>query len=150
MAAEGLAARAAAVGLLGAVLGEGRLLAQVLADPHGPLAGLGPSDKARAQRLTLATLRHIEPVDKLLERHMRKAPPRLVLNALRLAVTELLMGGAAHGVVNAAVEIVRRGKRTGHMAGLVNAVLRQVPEAPLAGLPPQRLPRGLRQPLVHL
>lgn len=150
MAAEGLAARAAAVGLLGAVLGEGRLLAQVLTDPQGPLAGLGPSDRARAQRLATAALRQIEPVDKLLEKHLRKAPPRLVLNALRLAVTELAMGGAAHGVVNAAVEIVRRGNRTGHMAGLVNAVLRQVPEAPLAALPPQRLPRWLRQPLVHL
>lgn len=150
MAAEGLAARAAAVGLLGAVLGEGQLLAQVLADPQGPLVGLGPSDRARAQRLATAALRQIEPVDKLLEKHLRKAPPRLVLNTLRLAVTELAMGGAAHGVVNAAVEIVRRGNRTGHMAGLVNAVLRQVPENPLAGLPTQRLPRWLRQPLVHL
>ncbi len=89
MAAEGLAARAAAVGLLGAVLGEGRLLAQVLTDPQGPLSGLGPSDRARAQRLATAALRQIEPVDKLLEKHLRKAPPRLVLNALRLAVTEL-------------------------------------------------------------
>ncbi len=150
MAAEGLAARAAAVGLMGAVLGEGRLLAQVLTDPQGPLAGLGPSDRARAQRLATAALRLVEPVDKLLEKNLRKAPPRLVLNALRLAVTELSMGGAAHGVVNAAVEIVRRGNRTGHMAGLVNAVLRQVPEAPLAALPPQRLPRWLRQPLVHV
>ncbi len=150
MAAEGLAARAAAVGLMGAVLGEGRLLAQVLADPQGPLAGLGPSDRARAQRLATAALRLVEPVDKLLEKNLRKAPPRLVLNALRLAVTELSMGGAAHGVVNAAVEIVRRGNRTGHMAGLVNAVLRQVPEHPLAALPPQRLQRWLRQPLVHV
>lgn len=64
-------------------------------------------------------------------------------------MVEIEQGGAAHGVVNAAVEIVRRGKRTGHMAGLVNAVLRKVPEAPFAGLPPQRLPRWLRQPLVH-
>lgn len=150
MAAEGLAARAAAVGILGAVLGEGRLMAQVLLDGQGPLAGLGPSDRARAQRLALETLRHIEPADKVLEKHMRKAPPRVVMNALRLAVTELALGGAAHGVVNAAVEIVRRGKRTGHMAGLVNAVLRQVPETPFAALPPQRLPRWLRQPLVHL
>jgi len=149
MAAEGVAARAAAVGLLGAVLGEGRLLAQVLTDPQGPLAGLGPSDRARAQRLALAALRQVEPVDKLLERHMRKAPPRLVLNALRLAVTELALGAPAHGVVNAAVEIVRRGKRTGHMAGLVNAVLRQVADTPPTALPPQRLPRWLRQPLVH-
>ena len=60
--------------------------------------------------------------------------------ALRLAVVEIALGGAAHGAVNAAVEIVRRGKRTGHLAGLVNAVLRKVPEVPFAGLPPQRMP----------
>lgn len=149
MAAEGLAARAAAVGLLGAVLGEGRLMAQVVADAQGPLGGLTPADRARAQRLALAVLRHLEQADRVLEPHLRKAPPRMVRDALRLAVVEIAMGGAAHGVVNAAVEIVRRGKRTGHMAGLVNAVLRKVPEAPFAGLPPQRLPRWLRQPLVH-
>jgi len=149
MAAEGLAARAAAVGLLGAVLGEGRLMAQVVADAQGPLAGLPPSDRARAQRLTLAVLRHLEQADRVLEPHLRKAPPRMVRDALRLAVVEIAMGGAAHGAVNAAVEIVRRGKRTGHMAGLVNAVLRKVPDQPFEGLPPQRMPRWLRQPLVH-
>lgn len=149
MAAEGLAARAAAVGLLGAVLAEGQSMAEAVADGQGPLAGLTQSDKARAQRLALATLRHVEQCDRVLEQHLRKSPPREVKNALRLAVTELAMGGAAHGVVNAAVEIVRRGKRTGHMAGLVNAVLRQVPEAPFDGLPVQKMPRWLRQPLVH-
>lgn len=149
MAAEGLAARVAAVGLLGAVLGEGRLMAQVLADGQGPLAGLGPADRARAQRLALAVLRHLEPADKVLEPHLRKAPPRLVRDALRLAVVEIALGGAAHGAVNAAVEIVRRGNRTGHMTGLVNAVLRKVPEVPFAGMPAQRMPRWLRQPLVH-
>ena len=149
MAAEGLAARAAAVGLLGAVLGEGRLLTQVVADPQGPLAGLPPGDRARAQRLTLAVLRHLEPADRVLEPHLRKAPPRMVRDALRLAVVEIAQGAAPHGAVNAAVEIVRRGKRTGHLAGLVNAVLRKVPEQPFEGLPPQRMPRWLRQPLVH-
>lgn len=147
--AEGLAARAAAVGLIGAVLDDGALLAQVLAHPEGPLAGLGPSDRARAQRLALATLRHVEPADRVLSAHLRKSPPKLVMNALRLAVTELATGGAAHGVVNATVEIVRRNKRTQHMAGLVNAVLRKVPEAPFDGLPVQKMPRWLRQPLVH-
>ena len=51
---------------------------QVLADPQGPLAGLGPSDRARAQRLATAALRLVEPVDKLLEKNLRKAPPRLL------------------------------------------------------------------------
>lgn len=149
MAAEGLAARAAAIGLLGTVLGEGRLLAQAVADPAGPLAGLTPADRARAQRLALAVLRHLEPADRVLDAHLRKNPPQMVRDALRLAVVEIAQGGAAHGAVNAAVEIVRRGKRTQAMAGLVNAVLRKVGETPFAGLPPQRMPRWLRQPLVH-
>ena len=151
MAAEGLAARAAAVGLLCAVLNEGAMLSDALADPNGALAGLGPSDRARAQRLATVTLRHIEQADRVLAPHLRKAPMDLVMQALRLAVVEMVvLGAASHGVVNAAVEIVRHGNRTGHMTGLVNAVLRKVAavEAPFAKLPPQRLPVWLRKPLV--
>jgi 16S rRNA (cytosine967-C5)-methyltransferase len=37
-----------------------------------------------------------------------------------------------------------------HLAGLVNAVLRALPETDVfKGQPPQRLPRWLRQPTVH-
>lgn len=142
---EGLAARMAAVALLDAVLGEGAMLAQI---PEAP--GLGPQDRARALRLATAVLRHIEPVDKLLSKHLRKIPPLTALNVLRLAVVERSMGAAAHGVVNTAVEMVRRGNRTGHLTGLVNAVLRALPEDGLLdGQPPQRMPRWLRQPMVH-
>jgi 16S rRNA (cytosine967-C5)-methyltransferase len=73
----------------------------------------------------------------------------MVRNLLRLAVVERAQGAPAHGVVNAAVEITRRSRRTAYLAGLVNAVLRALPDDPLAGLPPQHLPRWLRQPLVH-
>ena len=151
MAAEGLAARAAAVALLGTVLDGGAMMSETLADTTGPLAGLGPSDRARAQRLATVTLRHVEQADRVLAPHLRKEPMDLVMNALRLAVVEIVvLGGAAHGVVNAAVEIVRHGNRTGHMTGLVNAVLRKVAavEAPFAKLPPQRMPMWLRKPLV--
>jgi 16S rRNA (cytosine967-C5)-methyltransferase len=142
--AEGVAARAAAVAILDAVLAEGRMLEEASGD------GLAPSDRARAMRLAADVLRHLEPADRLLDRHLRKAPPLTAHNVLRLAVVERAMGAAAHGVVNAAVEIVRHGKRTQHLAGLVNAVLRALPEAGLFdGLPPQRMPRWLRQPLVH-
>ena len=144
MAGEGLAARAAAVELLGAVLGEGQVLAQALVDPAGVLQGLSPSDRARAQRLTLAVLRHLEPADRVLAAHLRKAPPLMVRNVLRLALVELVVDhAAAHGVVNAAVDLVRRGRRTEAFAGLVNAVLRKLAAGerdPFAGLPPQRLP----------
>jgi 16S rRNA (cytosine967-C5)-methyltransferase len=113
-------------------------------------AGLAPADRARALRLAGAVLRHLEPADRVLDRHLRKAPPLTARNVLRLAVVELAQGAAAHGVVNAAVEILRKGRRTAHLAGLANAVLRALPEGDLfSGLPPQRMPRWLRQPLVH-
>ena len=151
MAAEGTAARGAAAELLGAVLAEGRTLTDAADDPMGPLARLPPPDRARAQRLALTTLRHLEPVDAVLDPLLRRAPPRFARNVLRVAVAELADGAAAHGVVNAAVDLARRGPRTGHLAGLVNAVLRQVAAqpAPLTGRPAQRMPRWLRQPLVH-
>jgi 16S rRNA (cytosine967-C5)-methyltransferase len=149
-AQQGLAARAAALGLLSAIMEEGQTMAQVLAAPAGPLKALPPQERARAQRLALQVIRLMEPVDRLLEPHLRKSPPLAVMNILRLAVTELHEGAAAHGVVNAAVELARKSKRSTPMAGLINAVLRKVPEgAALAG-PAQRMPRWLRQPLVHV
>lgn len=139
-------ARAGAVALLNAVLGEGRLLAQALDVPE--FAGLSSADRARAQRLATAVLRGLEPADKVLKPLLRKAPPLAVLNILRLAVVELAGGAAPHGVVNEAVSLTRSGRKTGHLSGLVNAVLRQVPEG-LALTSVQKLPRWLRQPLVH-
>ncbi|WP_323005805.1 RsmB/NOP family class I SAM-dependent RNA methyltransferase [Pseudorhodobacter sp.] len=153
MAVDGTAARGAAVTLLGAVLDEGQQLGQALDAPDGPLAKLPPSERARAQRLVLTTLRHIEQADRVLKPYLRKSPPDFVLNALRLGVVELAVdGGAAHGVVNAIVDLVSRGNRTGHLSGLANAVLRKVAatQTPFAKLPPQRMPQWLRQPLVHL
>jgi 16S rRNA (cytosine967-C5)-methyltransferase len=142
--AEGVVARAAAVEILDGVLGEGRMLS----DFSG--ADLAPADRARALRLAETVLRHLEPADRVLDRHLRKAPPLTARNVLRLATVERAMGAPAHGAVNAAVAIVRGNRRTAHLAGLVNAVLRSLPEAGIfEGLPPQRLPRWLRQPLVH-
>jgi 16S rRNA (cytosine967-C5)-methyltransferase len=151
MTTDGLAARMAAVGMIGAVLNDGLTLSQIIAMEPGPLDRLSPSDRARAQRLTLAVLRQAEPIDRLLAPRLRKAPPPVVRDVLRLAVAELAMGSAPHGVVNAAVEIVRQGRRTGHLTGVVNAVLRGLPPAPglLADEAAQKLPRWLRQPLVH-
>ena len=140
--ADGVVARATAVAILDGVLGEGRMLS----DFSG--ADLAPADRARALRLAETVLRFIEPADKLLDRSLRKSPPLTVRNTLRLAAVERAQGAPAHGVVNAAVEITRQGgKRTAHLAGLVNAVLRALPET--VSLPPQKLPRWLRQPLVH-
>jgi 16S rRNA (cytosine967-C5)-methyltransferase len=140
--AEGIVARATAVAILDGVLGEGRMLSDFSGE------GLAPADRARALRLAETVLRHLEPADKVLEKHLRKSPPLTVRNTLRLAVVERALGAPAHGTVNAAVEITRQGgKRTAHLTGLVNAVLRALPED--MTLPVQKLPRWLRQPLVH-
>ena len=138
-------ARGAAVALLQAVLGEGAMLAQIPASE-----GLSGPDRARAERLATDVLRHLHRIDRLLKPLLRKAPPLPVLNILRLAVLELAQGAARYGVVNEAVSQTRTNRRTQHMAGLVNAVLRALPDpVSLADLPVPMLPRWLRQPLVH-
>ncbi|WP_170369111.1 RsmB/NOP family class I SAM-dependent RNA methyltransferase [Ruegeria arenilitoris] len=143
------AARRSAIYLLDQILGEGRLLSECLA--AGALDRLAPEDRARAQRLTLETLRGLERADRLLEGHLRRTPALTVQNALRLGTVELCQGEAAHGVVNAMVEIIGRSRKHGRLKGLVNAVLRKIaaegPEAwPKMRVP--RLPDWLREPLI--
>ena len=143
-------ARRVAHHLLDQITGAGRLMPELLA--AGALDRLDPADRARAQRLTLDTLRGLERADRLLEKHLRKNPPLTVRNMLRLATVEICMGGDAHGVVNEAVAIVGQDKRTGALKGLVNAVLRKIAvEGPAAWekLRVPRLPKWLREPLVE-
>ncbi len=145
--AEGLGARQAALALLSGVLGD-RLPLSDLSD--GPiLAKLPAPERARAQRLALETLRQIEPIDRLLQTFLKREPELDALNILRLAVTELQGGAAAHGVVNSAVELARRGKHLSGAAGMINAVLRKVPSGVTLTGPVQKMPRWLRQPMVH-
>jgi 16S rRNA (cytosine967-C5)-methyltransferase len=150
MTQTGVQARRSAVYLLDQVLGEGRLLSELIG--AGALDRLEPADRATAQRLAQDTLRSLERVDRILQKHLQKYPPLTVRNTLRMATLELCLGGAAHGVVNAAVEIVGRNKRTQSMKGLVNAVLRKVaatgPEIwPTLRVP--RMPKWIRNPLVE-
>ncbi|MDC0660223.1 transcription antitermination factor NusB [Leisingera sp. SS27] len=143
-------ARRTAVYLLDQVLGEGRLLAECYA--AGALEKLAPEDRARAQRLAAETLRSLERADRVLKKHLKKSPPLMVMNALRLGTVELCSGGAAHGVVNSMVAIVSKHRRHGQLKGLVNAVLRKVADegpAEWAKLRTPRLPNWIRKPLVQ-
>jgi 16S rRNA (cytosine967-C5)-methyltransferase len=145
-----LTPRAAAIHVLDQVLGEGRLMSDLLAG--GALQSLAPADRARAQRLAGDTLRGLARADRLLARHLRKPPPLPVRNVLRAGTVELALGGDAHGVVNEAVEIVGRHPRHSRLKALVNAVLRKmVEEAPAKwhDLRQPGLPDWLRAPLVE-
>jgi 16S rRNA (cytosine967-C5)-methyltransferase len=94
----------------------------------------------------------MERADRMLQKHMNKYPPLTVQNVLRVGTVELCQGGAAHGVVNAMVNLVARHNRFANLKGLVNAVLRKIandgPEA-WDALRAPRLPKWLRSPLVE-
>ncbi|MDO5529299.1 MAG: RsmB/NOP family class I SAM-dependent RNA methyltransferase [Paracoccus sp. (in: a-proteobacteria)] len=140
----------------GARAGALRLLAELregasLGENPATLERLAPADRARAQRLALAALRHRGRADALLKPHLSRRPRPDIADILRLAVVEMLeLGGAPHGVVNAAVASARRlGPKGRAASGMVNAVLRKAANARDAWekLPPQSLPDWLRQPV---
>ena len=147
------AAREGAIGLLDGVLDD-KLQLSELTQGIGPLSGLAPADKARAQRLATETLRHLSRADALIERYVDRMPPLTALNVLRLAVIELLVEQEApHGVVDSAVTLMRRSRQSRRMSGLANAVLRKVAtEGPefWAELPVPTLPKWLRRRIVHI
>ncbi|WP_444463449.1 RsmB/NOP family class I SAM-dependent RNA methyltransferase [Rhodobacter capsulatus] len=117
-------ARRAAAALLSGVLQE-RL---TLAEQAGELATLAPADRARAQRIALATLRNLTRTDAMLKPHLRKAPPPDLHVLLRLGTVEICaLGEAPHGVTDALVTLARSGgQKTEGFAGLINAVLRKI------------------------
>lgn len=151
MSNTGVQARRAAVSLLDQILGdEPRLMSELLAG--GILDKLPPDDRARAQRLATETLRGMERADRLLQKHLKKYPPLTIHNVLRVGTVELCQGGAAHGVVNAMVNLVSQHRTLSHLKGLTNAVLRKIAaEGPEAwdALRAPRLPKWLRGPLIE-
>ena len=133
-----------------------RLLAGVrdglsLSDQAGALKGLAPADQARAGRLAAAVLRHQSRADAVIGTYVTRKPTPQVADVLRLAVVEMLeLGGAAHGVVDAAVSLTRSlGKKGEAAAGMVNAVLRKAAgHGGWPALPPQPMPAWLREPVA--
>ena len=150
MSDTGVSARKSAVFLLDQILGEGKLMSELLG--AGVLDRLAPEDRARAQRLAQDTLRGMERADRILQKHLNKYPPLTVRNALRVGTLELCTGGAAHGVVNAMVSVVAADKHLSHLKGLTNAVLRKVAaegEEAWTERRAPRMPKWLRGPLVE-
>jgi len=151
MSAPGLAARLAAIALVSGVLREKRMLSTLVASEGGPVSALPAQERARAQSLALNILRHLQPIDAILDEFLSKPPPDIARDALRLAATEMLVEGIApHAAVDAAVRIVRTNKKNQRFSGLVNAVARKVatqgPEL-WTRHRPQNLPAALRKPL---
>jgi 16S rRNA (cytosine967-C5)-methyltransferase len=128
---HGLAPRRAALGLIAAVLDEGRTLDAAKTDPA--FAALSGPERARAGDLAAAALRWARPIDALLATLIAKPPPRrahVARDALRLAAAEVgALGAPAHAAVDAAVRLTKADRRSGSLAGLVNAVARSAAQA---------------------
>lgn len=141
------AARHGALTLLAAIRHGATLSEAAAALDHLP-----PQDRARAQRLAAATLRHRARTDAVLTPLLHRTPRPEIADLLALATTEMLaLDEAPHGAVNAAVAIARAGDpKTRAAAGMVNAVLRRASEARAAwnAAEPARLPTWLRAAIV--
>ena len=149
MSKTGLPPRRAAHHLLEEITGEGRLMSELIGG--GALDHLPADERARAQRLAMDALRGADRADRMLKPYLKKEPPETVQNALRLGVIELVGGEAAHGVVNAYVEIIGKNKHVSSFKGLTNAVLRRISEEGEKGWTKRAnplTPGWLRQPLV--
>lgn len=149
MSKSGLPPRRAAHHLLEQITGEGRLMSELIGG--GALDHLAADDRARAQRLAMDALRGADRADRMLKPYLKKQPPETVQNALRLGVIELTGGEAAHGVVNAYVELIGRDRHVASFKGLTNAVLRRIAEEGPKGWAKRATPLTpgwLRQPLV--
>ena len=92
-------------------------------------ADLDGRERAQAQRLAYGAVQRRGTADAAIERLAERSPRMLdppVIAALRLGLYELLFADATpdHAAVDQAVELVK-GAGAGHVAGLVNAVLRR-------------------------
>ena len=125
----GLPARRAALDLLAAALSRRAGMEEAAAKPS--FAGLSSRDRGFAPALTLATLRHLGPIDRALEARLAKAPPEAVRDILRLGAAQVFaLGAPAYAAVSASVDLAASGRETRPFKGLVNAVLRALTREP--------------------
>ncbi len=117
----GLPARMAALDLLVAALGKRAGVDEGL--NHPALAALAPRDRAFARALVMATLRRLGAIDNALQARLKKPPPEIVVQILRLAVAQVfVLKTPPHAAVTTAVDMTA--KVAAPLKGLVNAVLR--------------------------
>jgi len=149
----GLKPRLAALALLEAALGRRNGLEE--ATSAKGFLELPPRDRAFARALTMATLRHLGPIDRLLAERLQKPPPEAVSQLLRIGVTQILyLEIADFAAVATTVQIAAARPATKPFKGLVNAVLRGLSREPPAPPPaeayaPHGSTPGGRRPMAR-
>ncbi|MBI2718644.1 MAG: methyltransferase domain-containing protein [Rhizobiales bacterium] len=140
--AAGLAARKAALDILGRILGDGKSLDEAMSEVHS-LDRLEPRDRGFAMILVLTTLRRKGEAEAALAKFLAKPLPRKAGAApliLLIGATELLfLGQPPHAVIDMAVRLAKADQHALHFSGLINAVLRKLAVEGIAGLDGARL-----------
>ncbi|MCF6221934.1 MAG: methyltransferase domain-containing protein [Robiginitomaculum sp.] len=86
-------------------------------------------DRAFARLIAATVFRRMGQIDKVLAPFVKKTPTDYALAVLRTGAAQILfLDTPAYAAVNASVALLRRSKKTAHMAGMANAVLRRVTE----------------------
>ncbi len=92
-------------------------------------AQLERRDRAFARIIAATVFRRMGQIDKVLAPFVKKTPPDYALAVLRTGAAQILfLDTPAYAAVNGAVTLLRRSKKTAHMSGMANAVLRRVTE----------------------
>jgi 16S rRNA (cytosine967-C5)-methyltransferase len=104
------------------------------------LANLSGQDRAFARALVMAALRRLGPIDRMLDARLKREPPELVRNLLRLGLAQAFwLDTPEFAAVDTTVAVAPKPFR-----GLVNAVLRgQLREGPPAEDPETLAPPWL-------
>jgi len=123
--------RRQAVAVLERIFGHGEFLDAALAR-QPPLADA--RDRAFLKLLVMTALRHWSETQTAIDRFLSRPLPRKAGAArliLGLGATQLLwLEAPAHAVIDTAVRLAKADTGARHFAGLVNAVLRRLAEAP--------------------
>jgi len=123
MTSDSVASRAAALALLTGALRDGQAVNGRFQKVAG---GLETRDRAFVRLLVATTLRRLGQIDDVLSHFVKRTPPGPVEDTLRLGAAQLLfLETASHAAVDTSVVLVKK-IRQPKMAGLVNAVLRNV------------------------
>ncbi|MDE2648763.1 MAG: RsmB/NOP family class I SAM-dependent RNA methyltransferase [Paracoccaceae bacterium] len=149
----GLESRWAAVQLLNRVIKDGLPISNQL-DSSAVFSGLNGADRARAQRLAANTLRQLGRIDLVLGEYLKRLPPTIPLNILRLAVFEICAEKTSpYAVVDSAVSLMKKTRKLAKFSGLANAVLRKISTTRIDSWESEqvtKLPNWLRNRLVSV
>jgi 16S rRNA (cytosine967-C5)-methyltransferase len=128
----GLLARRLAVGVLAAVLKDGRSLDEAFTrlGSSPEMQTLEERDRGFARAIIMVALRRTGQIHDILKRFITKPLPRdqgLLSEILLAAAAQLLfLNTPAHAAINIAVHQTTDNRQSGRFKGLVNAVLRRV------------------------